>query len=67
MVLFSDPGAGDTASANGMISLSFGKLFEKVKLFFDAKDEYISNHIDRVSHLVPANAMLKLTTANCET
>ncbi|KAL4801953.1 hypothetical protein BDV18DRAFT_164463 [Aspergillus unguis] len=25
----SDPGAGDAASANGMISLSFGKLFEK--------------------------------------
>lgn len=25
----SDPGAADTASANGMISLSFGKLFEK--------------------------------------
>lgn len=30
---FSDPGAGDSASANGMISLSFGRLFEKVKLF----------------------------------
>jgi hypothetical protein len=26
----SDPGAGDAAAANGMISLSFGKLFEKV-------------------------------------
>ncbi|KAL4951382.1 hypothetical protein BDW69DRAFT_201454 [Aspergillus filifer] len=25
----SDPGAGDAAAANGMISLSFGKLFEK--------------------------------------
>ncbi|KAL4975932.1 hypothetical protein BDW66DRAFT_166833 [Aspergillus desertorum] len=25
----SDPGAGDTAAAKGMISLSFGKLFEK--------------------------------------
>jgi hypothetical protein len=27
----SDPGAGDAAAANGMISLSFGKLFEKVR------------------------------------
>lgn len=27
----SDPGASDAAAANGMISLSFGKLFEKVK------------------------------------
>jgi hypothetical protein len=26
----SDPGASDEASAKGMISLSFGKLFEKV-------------------------------------
>jgi hypothetical protein len=28
--LDSDPGAGDAAAASGMISLSFGKLFEKV-------------------------------------
>lgn len=27
---YSDPGATDPATANGMISLSFGKLFEKV-------------------------------------
>jgi len=27
----SDPGATDAATANGMISLSFGKLFEKVR------------------------------------
>ena len=27
---YSDPGAADAATANGMISLSFGKLFEKV-------------------------------------
>jgi hypothetical protein len=30
--LGSDPGAPDAATANGMISLSFGKLFEKVSL-----------------------------------
>jgi hypothetical protein len=30
MGMDSDPGAGDAAAANGMISLSFGKLFEKV-------------------------------------
>lgn len=30
---FSDPGAADAATANGMISLSFGKLFEKVLEF----------------------------------
>ncbi|OOQ84765.1 glutathione-independent formaldehyde dehydrogenase [Penicillium brasilianum] len=29
----SDPGASDAASANGMISLSFGKLFEKASSF----------------------------------
>jgi threonine dehydrogenase-like Zn-dependent dehydrogenase len=28
----SDPGASDAATANGMISLSFGKLFEKVSV-----------------------------------
>lgn len=28
--LSSDPGAPDATSAKGMISLSFGKLFEKV-------------------------------------
>jgi hypothetical protein len=66
MVLFSDPGAGDSASAKGMISLSFGKLFEKVRLF-STQHKYTSNHLYRVSHLVLANAMLKLTTANCET
>ncbi|KAG8422674.1 hypothetical protein J3459_010184 [Metarhizium acridum] len=30
----SDPGAPDTAAAKGMISLSFGKLFEKVSCTF---------------------------------
>lgn len=29
MHVYSDPGASDDASAKGMISLSFGKLFEK--------------------------------------
>lgn len=28
--LYSDPGAPDAASKKGMLSLSFGKLFEKV-------------------------------------
>lgn len=30
--LCSDPGAPDAVNANGMISLSFGKLFQKVSL-----------------------------------
>ena len=30
LTLHSDPGAPDEAAAKGMISLSFGKLFEKV-------------------------------------
>lgn len=30
MCVCSDPGAPDSAAAKGMISLSFGKLFEKV-------------------------------------
>jgi hypothetical protein len=30
LMVQSDPGAPDDASAKGMISLSFGKLFEKV-------------------------------------
>lgn len=29
-LIYSDPGAPDSAAAKGMISLSFGKLFEKV-------------------------------------
>lgn len=30
-MLNSDPGAPDSASAKGMVSISFGKLFEKVR------------------------------------
>ena len=32
-----DPGAPDEASGKGMLSMSFGKLFEKVSLCFSIK------------------------------
>jgi hypothetical protein len=42
----SDPGATDAATANGMISLSFGKLFEKVRDIFLTWfiPGYLANH-----------------------
>lgn len=60
--LNSDPGASDAASANGMISLSFGKLFEKASDFRLIEKEVHLLTCLRVSQSVPVSAMSRHTT-----
>lgn len=47
----SDPGASDAASANGMISLSFGKLFEKVRSTLSLLQALTRNVLIRIGPL----------------
>jgi threonine dehydrogenase-like Zn-dependent dehydrogenase len=54
----SDPGAGDAAAANGMISLSFGKLFEKVGNHQNSfSKSFLLIFSSRASHSVPVSVM----------
>ena len=65
----SDPGAPDEKSKQGMMMMSFGKLFEKVCK--PPVDSYaillISTSMCRVFHSVPANATSKSITATSGT
>lgn len=64
-----DPGAPDSASGKGMLSLSFGKLFEKVSVpQFPAREfsRLLTDHI-RASSSPPASATSSSTTATCAT
>jgi hypothetical protein len=66
--VFSDPGAPDAASAKGMISLSFGKLFEKVWSMWEVY--FIGQALTqtcRVFLLPQVSAMLRHITDTCET
>ena len=52
----SDPGAPDENSKQGMMSISFGKLFEKVNHLISRQSLRTNNHASRVSRWEQANA-----------
>lgn len=59
---YSDPGASDPATANGMISLSFGKLFEKVFFPFrrlDSRGHWIEK-------LIPLGTLPRHRAMQCQ-
>lgn len=61
----SDPGASDDTAAKGLVSLSFGKLFEKASVQVLLRRFRILTY-NRACLSPPDNAMSKPITDTCE-